>query len=100
MHKCEWSEGHCLWLCAGFDRRSDARGPARAIGGRWLTKVLRENASGASSERRELATMLKVIGPGDEVTVTRIDRLARSTFDLFSIVKAIVDAGARFRSIA
>ena len=27
------------------------------------------------------------------VTVTRIDRLARSTFDLFAIVKQIVDAG-------
>jgi DNA invertase Pin-like site-specific DNA recombinase len=32
------------------------------------------------------------------VTVTRIDRLARSTFDLFAIVKRIVDAGAQFRS--
>ena len=28
------------------------------------------------------------------MTVTRIDRLARSTFDLFAIVKQIVDAGA------
>ena len=32
--------------------------------------------------------------------VTRIDRLARSTFDLFAIVKRIVDAGAQFRSLA
>ncbi len=32
--------------------------------------------------------------------VTRIDRLARSTFDLFAIVKQIADAGARFRSLA
>ena len=37
---------------------------------------------------------------GDVVIVTRIDRLARSTFDLFGIVKQIVDAGAQFRSIA
>ena len=34
------------------------------------------------------------------VTVTRIDRLARSTFDLFGIVKRIVDAKAEFRSLA
>jgi DNA invertase Pin-like site-specific DNA recombinase len=34
------------------------------------------------------------------VTVTRIDRLARSTFDLFAIVKQIVDAKGRFRSLA
>ena len=34
------------------------------------------------------------------MTVTRIDRLARSTFDLFGIVKLIVDAKAQFRSLA
>jgi DNA invertase Pin-like site-specific DNA recombinase len=34
------------------------------------------------------------------VIVTRIDRLARSTFDLFAIVKQIVDAEAQFRSLA
>jgi hypothetical protein len=34
------------------------------------------------------------------VTVTRIDRLAPSTFDLFEIVKRIVDAKAQFRSLA
>jgi len=44
--------------------------------------------------------MLGKLGPGDVVTVTRIDRLARSTFDLFAIVKGIVDARAQFRSLA
>ena len=44
--------------------------------------------------------MLDRVGPGDVVTVTRIDRLARSTFDLFGIVKRIVDAKAQFRSLA
>jgi DNA invertase Pin-like site-specific DNA recombinase len=34
------------------------------------------------------------------VTVTRIDRLARSAFDLFAIIKQIVDAKAQFRSLA
>jgi len=41
---------------------------------------------------------LKRLAPGDEVMVTRIDRLARSTFDLFAIVKRFVDTGAHFRS--
>jgi hypothetical protein len=40
------------------------------------------------------------LAPGDVVTVTRIDRLALSTFDLFGIVKRIVDAKAQFRSLA
>jgi DNA invertase Pin-like site-specific DNA recombinase len=38
--------------------------------------------------------MLDRLAPGDVVTVTRIDRLARSTFDLFGLVKRIVDAKA------
>ena len=49
--------------------------------------IYREKASGAQPSRRELLRMLKALGPGDVVTVTRIDRLARSNFDLFAIVK-------------
>jgi DNA invertase Pin-like site-specific DNA recombinase len=36
--------------------------------------------------------MLDRLSSGDVVMVTRIDRLARSTFDLFGIVKRFVDA--------
>jgi DNA invertase Pin-like site-specific DNA recombinase len=54
----------------------------------------------ARSDRRELLRMLKGLATGDVVTVTRIDRLARSTFDLFAIVKRIVDTGAQFRWLA
>src|SRR5215208_1079614 len=57
-------------------------------------------ASRAQADRRELLKLLKAIAPGDVVTVTRIDRLARSTFDLFAIVKQVVDAGGQFRSLA
>jgi DNA invertase Pin-like site-specific DNA recombinase len=63
-------------------------------------KIYREKASGAKADRRELLRMMKDLSPGDVVTVTRIDRLARSTFDLFAIVKQIVDAGGQFRSLA
>lgn len=62
--------------------------------------IFREKASGARPDRRELANLLKTVQPGDEVVVTRIDRLARSVFDLFGIVKQIADAGGRFRSLA
>jgi len=44
--------------------------------------------------------MLKALAPGTAVTVKKIDRLARSTFDLFGVVKRIVDAKAQFRSLA
>jgi DNA invertase Pin-like site-specific DNA recombinase len=59
-----------------------------------------EKATGARPDRRELSKMLGELTSGDVVTVTRIDRLARSTFDLFGIVKRIVDAKAQFRSLA
>jgi DNA invertase Pin-like site-specific DNA recombinase len=61
---------------------------------------LPEKTSGTPPTRRELLRMLKVLARGGVVTVTRIDRLARSTFHLFAIVKQIVDAGAQFRSSA
>jgi DNA invertase Pin-like site-specific DNA recombinase len=64
------------------------------------TKSYREQVTGAHSDRRELLKLLKSHAAGDTVTVTRIDRLARSTFDLFGIVKRIVDAKAQFRSLA
>lgn len=63
-------------------------------------KVFREKVSGAKADRKELNRLLESLHPRDEVVVTRIDRLARSTFDLFAIVKRIVDAGAAFRSLA
>src|SRR5262252_3879782 len=62
--------------------------------------IYREKVTGARPDRRELNRMLSKLAPGDVVTVTRIDRLARSTFDLFGIVKRIVDAKAQFRSLA
>lgn len=57
-----------------------------------MPKTYPEKGTGAKADRRELQRLLKAIQPGDVVTVTRIDRLARSTFDLFGIVKRIVDA--------
>src|SRR5271167_4865612 len=62
--------------------------------------IYREKVTGARADRRELNRMLGKLAPGDMVTVTRIDRLARSTFDLFGIVKQIVDGKAQFRSLA
>jgi DNA invertase Pin-like site-specific DNA recombinase len=63
-------------------------------------RIYREKVTGARTDRRELQKMLKHLAAGKVVVVTRIDRLARSTFDLFAIVKQIADAGARFKSLA
>lgn len=63
-------------------------------------KIYREKASRRKADRRELLRLLASLGPRDVVTVTRIDRLARSIFDLFAIVKQIVAVGGQFRSLA
>jgi DNA invertase Pin-like site-specific DNA recombinase len=63
-------------------------------------KIYREKESGARDDRRELQRMLKDLAAGDVVIVTRINRLSRSVFDLFTIVKRITDAGGQFRSLA
>ena len=51
-----------------------------------------DEAEGARADRRELLKMLDRLQPGQVVTVTRIDRLACSAFDLVGIIKRIVEA--------
>jgi hypothetical protein len=68
-------------------------------GAGW-TKVYRGKVTGAHGDRREVRKLLKSLAACDTVTVMRIDRLARSTFHLFGIVRRIVDAKAQFRSLA
>jgi DNA invertase Pin-like site-specific DNA recombinase len=60
----------------------------------------REVASGAKTDRPQLRRLLAQIGRGDVVTVTRLDRLARSTRDLLNTLAAITGKKAGFRSLA
>ena len=47
-------------------------------------KVFRETASGARADRAQLRRVLGQLVKGDVLTVTRLDRLARSTRDLLN----------------
>jgi DNA invertase Pin-like site-specific DNA recombinase len=47
-------------------------------------KVFREVASGAKTDRAQLRRLLDQLDAGDVLTVTRLDRLARSTRDLLN----------------
>ena len=49
-------------------------------------RVFKEKISGARANRPELAKLLAKLGNGDELLVTRIDRLARSTRDLLNVL--------------
>jgi DNA invertase Pin-like site-specific DNA recombinase len=71
-----------------------------ALSAAGAEKVFQETASGAKTDRRELAKALKVLNVGDTLLVTRLDRLARSTRDLLNILDVVSKAGAGFRSLA
>ncbi|MCP1229998.1 recombinase family protein [Acetobacter indonesiensis] len=62
--------------------------------------IFREKASGADVQRTQLVKLLSTLKKDDTVVVTRIDRLARSTFDLFAIIQAITQKKAQFYSLA
>lgn len=56
--------------------------------------IYEEKVSGKSTDQRtELQNMLKALRKGDEVFTHSIDRLARNTLDLLSIIKEIKDKG-------
>jgi DNA invertase Pin-like site-specific DNA recombinase len=63
-------------------------------------KVFRETASGARADRAQLRRTIEQLEKGDVLTVTRLDRLARSTRDLLNTLAQIADKGAGFRSLA
>lgn len=70
----------------------------RAVG---CAPIFEEKISGARADNRPaLKNLLASLTEGDLVIVTRLDRLARSTIDLFQIVKSISDAKANLRSLA
>ena len=71
-----------------------------ALRGAGCAKVFSEKASGAKSDRAELRRVLSRLSEGDVLTVTRLDRLARSTRDLLNTLDEISKRGAGFRSLA
>src|SRR4029077_4869370 len=63
------------------------------------SKVFREVASGAKTDRAQLRKAIAALQAGDVLMVTRLDRLARSTRDLLNTLAAITGSKAGFRSL-
>jgi DNA invertase Pin-like site-specific DNA recombinase len=77
----------------------DLAGQTAELEAAGCAKIYREKASGAKTDRPELAKLLRALGPGDVVIISRLDRLARSTRDLLNVLDAVAKAGAGFRSL-
>jgi DNA invertase Pin-like site-specific DNA recombinase/predicted nucleotidyltransferase len=56
--------------------------------------------NGNKSDRRQLASAIRSLSPGDTLLVTRLKCLARSTRDLLNILDSVSKAGAGFRSLS
>jgi DNA invertase Pin-like site-specific DNA recombinase len=62
-------------------------------------KVFKEKRSGVDSGRPALKQCLEFLREGDTLLVTKIDRLARSTSDLYRIVSGLNERGISFKVV-
>ena len=62
-------------------------------------KIFKEKRSGVDTGRPELRRCLEYLREGDTLLVTKIDRLARSTSDLYRIISELAEKGVAFRVV-
>ena len=67
--------------------------------GAGCDKIFKEKRSGIDAGRPELKRCLEYLREGDTLFVAKIDRLARSTSDLYRIISTLADKGAAFKVI-
>ena len=60
-------------------------------------KIFKEKRSGVDTGRLELKRCLEYLREGDTLLVTKIDRLARSTSDLYRIISDLGEKGVAFK---
>lgn len=86
----------------GYSRTSTAEQIAgfeaqiRDLEAQGCERIFKEQVSSVA-ERPELAAAIDFIRDGDELIVTRLDRLARSVADLVEIIKRVHAKGAHLR---
>src|SRR5260370_34337059 len=60
-------------------------------------RIYSEKASGKSTNGRpELVKLMRALAPGDVVTITKLDRIARSSRDLHNIIGELQERGCGF----
>ena len=62
-------------------------------------KVFKEKRSGVDAGRPALVACLEYLREGDTLLVTKLDRLARSTPDLYRIISDLAERGVSFKVI-
>ncbi|MEP7241401.1 MAG: recombinase family protein [Devosia sp.] len=77
--------------------QQDHSAQVERLKGAGATKIFSEKKSGLDGQRPELARCLEYVREGDTLIVTKLDRLARSTADLYRIVTGLADKGVAFK---
>ncbi len=62
-------------------------------------KIFQETASGAKTERRELAQLLEHVRDGDVIVIWKLDRLGRSLKHLVELVSQLTERGVGLKSL-
>jgi DNA invertase Pin-like site-specific DNA recombinase len=62
-------------------------------------KRIEQEAAGGAADRPELERVLLALKPGDVLVAYKVDRLARSLYDLMRVLRTVEAAGATFRSL-
>jgi DNA invertase Pin-like site-specific DNA recombinase len=92
------TEGKLLGYARVSTADQDLTVQRQALAGAGVATVFEEKASGTKRDgRTELAKLLSVLGEGDTLVVTRLDRLGRSLRDLANVAHEIDEAGANLK---
>ena len=81
---------------------SDSQNPARQIeqlNNIGMDIIYEEKLSGANTNRLELKKMLEELKPGDEIYVTDLTRITRSSQDLFKLISEIKEKHGNLKSL-
>jgi DNA invertase Pin-like site-specific DNA recombinase len=87
----------CLWR--GYDDGGWLCAPVQLEKLKGCDKAFKEKRSGIDAGRPELKACLDYLRDGDTLLVTKLDRLARSTPDLYRIVSQLTERGIAFKVI-
>jgi DNA invertase Pin-like site-specific DNA recombinase len=79
------------FLCAVDEATLEKMGTA------GCERIFKEKRSGVDAGRPELKRCLEYLREGDTLLVTKLDRLARSTSDLYRIVSQLGEKGVAFK---
>src|SRR5260370_6421190 len=86
-----WGYGRVSTL----DQNPDSQNDALLAAGVSQDHMYIEKASTRLATRPKLQELRKLLRPGDIITVTKADRIARSTLDLLQIVATFDESGVR-----